>query len=633
MYLRTASWASTSNPIPYSEIKEATLEDIEDAAEALQDEETEAWTEYDADDIEEDEDVETESEEELEEAMEEKSTDVEAESEMIDETDIMTKFMMEFEAIRTKDSAIKAEDKKTLLRHLIRVERKKDDDVSEETPITPEDEDVVSDRVSTESSIHPCLREIDISDSQLEMVNPYTVYQVPNDPGLLPAFWLLREGPQSYSPDGVQKFYDAARRVGLRPIGSLKDMLMTDHLNLRYYGFGSPVMRAICDALADNTFVRKLDLKDNKLSSNACGYLNNLLLRNNTITDLSLSGCQIGPNGAKKLCDAVSENTTLKTLDLGGCNIGNEGLGYIASALSNNEDLESLNLSDNHLDKTCSENLRDLLSHAIGLTHLDLSWNSLYNAKIWKALVDGFKKNGTLRSLNLSWNALEQECVPYLYRLLSRSQNIERLDLSWNRFTEDDAEIIAKALSRNSTLQELRLGNNPLRAQGASNLVHAVTPHQSPNSALRLLDLENVWASKDVIHNLEIIEKHRPWVTIKLGGILSNYRLVGPNVRRILLKRANYEAMLPKRKRRRRNFGHFVMSLKDKKVSRTKFTELVQKFRLKLSTSLVNEIMNAFEGPNNTVNRKLLKSFYLEEYPEAAATLLKLKKKKLKTAK
>lgn len=58
---------------------------------------------------------------------------------------------------------------------------------------------------------------------------------------------------------------------------------------------------------------------------------------------------------------------------------------------------------------------------------------------------------------------------------------------------------------------------------------------------------------------------------------------------------------------------------------------LVQKFKLKLSTSLVNEIMNAFEGPHNTVDEELLKSFYLEEYPEIAA--LKLNKKKFKIAK
>lgn len=300
------------------------------------------------------------------------------------------------------------------------------------------------------------------------------------------------------------------------------------------------------------------------------------------ITSLSLSGCQIGANGASRLCDAISTNVSLKILDLSSCNIGNKGFEYVAFALSDNQGLESVNLSDNHLDATCSENLQDLLSHSEILTYLDLSYNSLYSTKIWKALINGLKKNETLHSLNLSWTALDTECVPHLYKLLSRSKIIEKLDIS-----ENDAVPIAAALSKNSTLQELRLGNNPLRAQGALALVRAITPHQSPGSILYLLDLENVWANKDVLHELEAIQKDKPWVVVKLGGILSNYPLVGPNVRSILLKRANYEAMLPKRKRQRRNFGHFVLLLKDKRIPRGTFNRIFSSIickKLKTST-------------------------------------------------
>ncbi|KMQ89701.1 leucine-rich repeat-containing protein [Lasius niger] len=352
-----------------------TLEDIEDAAEDLRYGEMDTWTEY-----------EDEYEYDDFEVMEKEEKDIEIESEVIDETDILTGYITEFEARKTRELAAKAEEKRKHLRHLIGVKKKTDDDASEETPITPEDEVTVSDRVSTESSVHPCLREIDISDSQLKIVNPYTVYQVPDDPGLSPAFLLLRERPPIYSANGVQKFYDIVKRSGLRPIGSLRNMLVSDQVNLRHYGLESSVIRAICEALADNTYVRTVDLK------------------------------------------------------------------------------------------------------------------------------------------------------------------------------------------------ELHLGNNPLRAQGALALVRAITPHLSPGSTLYLLDLENVWANKDVLQELEEIEKHKPWVVVKLGGILSNYPLVGPNVRRILLKRANYEAMQPKRKRQRRNFGHFVMSLKDKRIPRGTFNRIL--FRL-----------------------------------------------------
>lgn len=124
---------------------------------------------------------------------------------------------------------------------------------------------------------------------------------------------------------------------------------------------------------------------------------------------------------------------------------------------------------------------------------------------------------------------------------------------------------IARALTKNNTLQELYLGHNPLKAQGASVLVHAIT---LPDVALRFLDLGNVWANKDILQELEKIEELKPGVVIKLGGILSNYQLVGPNERKILLRRANYEAMMPKKKKQRRNFGHFVISLGDNEISR-----------------------------------------------------------------
>lgn len=134
--------------------------------------------------------------------------------------------------------------------------------------------------------------------------------------------------------------------------------------------------------------------------------------------------------------------------------------------------------------------------------------------------------------------------------------------------TKSDAENISKSLSRNSILQELYLGNNPLEAEGAFILISSINPRNSPESDLRLLNLENVWADKTVLPELEIIENERPWLQIVLGGILSNYVLVGPNDMKILLRRAKYEAMAQKKKKLRRDFGHFVLSLNDKPISR-----------------------------------------------------------------
>lgn len=131
---------------------------------------------------------------------------------------------------------------------------------------------------------------------------------------------------------------------------------------------------------------------------------------------------------------------------------------------------------------------------------------------------------------------------------------------------------ISRGLSTNQTLEELYLGNNPIKAEGVLHLVTAITPAKATapalNIALRVLDLTNLWGNKAVQQKLDILQHTTPWLDIKLGGILSNYKLEGPDVKAILLKRANYEAMKPKKKRLRKNFGHFVLTLPDNPVSK-----------------------------------------------------------------
>lgn len=57
---------------------------------------------------------------------------------------------------------------------------------------------------------------------------------------------------------------------------------------------------------------------------------------------------------------------------------------------------------------------------------------------------------------------------------------------------------------------------------------------------------------------------------------------------------------------------------------------LVKDFRLKLSQSLVNEIIIAFAGTRHTVDQKLLKSVYMKQYPDTKLPPEKPVKKKKK---
>lgn len=124
-----------------------------------------------------------------------------------------------------------------------------------------EEEKKISDEESSsDASTHLCLETVCISDSQLKLLNIFNDYPVPEDPGLVPGFWVIHQPPVSYKDDGIQKFADTVNTMGLRPINSVKEMLRTDTLNLRYYGLDPRVVRPICEAIHNNTFVQTIDL-------------------------------------------------------------------------------------------------------------------------------------------------------------------------------------------------------------------------------------------------------------------------------------------------------------------------------------------------------------------------------------
>lgn len=150
------------------------------------------------------------------------------------------------------------------------------------------------------------------------------------------------------------------------------------------------------------------------------------------IHTLILSGCKIGPEGAAKIQGGILESVALKELDLTDCNIRNEGFGCISYAIRNNESIETLSGNNNHLDESCSEDLQKLFAGSKTLKNLQLSWNSLYTAAMWKNIVKGLEHNETLVNLDLSWNALGKECIPYLRQILSRPSPLKILHLNGN---------------------------------------------------------------------------------------------------------------------------------------------------------------------------------------------------------
>ncbi|XP_011310062.1 uncharacterized protein [Fopius arisanus] len=537
-------------------------------------------------------------------------------SRVSDTGELFPQFVSKLEDERAKRAAAEEEEKRERLRKLLGLDKMKARD-SAETILTPDEDLPVSESSSSESSGNICLRNIGVSDSQLKLLNIFKVYPVPDDPGLVSGFWVLFPREISYKEDGIQKFLDISARMKLRPIQRLQEMLKTDEVNLGFYGLDPRIIRPLSDAITNNTSVQTINLQENWLTVDACFHLNDLLINNGILSSINLSGCRIGPRGAKRLIDGIGRAPALQYLNVSKCQLGDEGATHICHGASESLTLRVLDLSDNDIDGSFARSLYYTLVQTETLQEINLAWNSVKSDEFWENFLTGIFKNLSLTRIDLSWNSLGSQCLRFLMELVAKAPGVEDINLSNNRLNDEDVGKLAISISKSRTLRNLSLKNNPIGPEGVLALVKSLK--SSPELHL---DLGNIWADKKVIPYLEGIK------TVNLGGILSNYHLVGPDPRSIFLKRANFEAMKPKKKKQRRNFGHFVLSLEGSTISKSDFVILIQRHKIKLSESLVEEIAMAFAEGKDEVDLMKLKAFYLQEYPETSLPPPKPEKKK-----
>ena len=118
---------------------------------------------------------------------------------------------------------------------------------------------------------------------------------------------------------------------------------------------------------------------------------------------MCLNRNEITGEGASYVAEALRSTRTLTILDLWGNPIGDKGLQYIAEALTTNVSLIELNLSNCSLRIT-EENgptLTEMLQRNKILRKLDLSDNKAISDNQASYIIEGLKKNTTLKTLDL----------------------------------------------------------------------------------------------------------------------------------------------------------------------------------------------------------------------------------------
>ena len=117
--------------------------------------------------------------------------------------------------------------------------------------------------------------------------------------------------------------------------------------------------------------------------------------------------------GASYIAEALRTTRALRKLDLWGNPIGDKGLQYIAEALTTNTSLAVLNLQDCRLKitKESGPALTEMLQRSKTLRELKLTWNKTISDNAASFIMEGLKKNTTLKTLDLSYCGITDEGI------------------------------------------------------------------------------------------------------------------------------------------------------------------------------------------------------------------------------
>uniref|UniRef100_A0A1B6ETI4 Uncharacterized protein n=1 Tax=Cuerna arida TaxID=1464854 RepID=A0A1B6ETI4_9HEMI len=449
----------------------------------------------------------------------------------------------------------------------------------------------------------------------------FTFKYIP-DPGIHQAYVV---GPDSEFKEesGEELYLRLVKDAGIAPVKRIVNSLKDDYLGLEHYGLDPRQMKPLTEALIRNTTIRELNLRCNELTVDGLYHLGLLICDiAGSLRKLNLQHCKIGPEGIALLVSGL-EVCSLEELDLSHNEIGDTGMEELASKLCYNVSIRELNLSHNGLTHQSGMYLADTMDENIALQHLDLSWNRISEEPGLKAfLTSAADSNETILSLNLSWNSLGGDKIANIIKnFIGQQRSIKELNLSHNRLGSiSENTRIAKGISTSETLKTLDLSYNGHTADSAFALLSNIQ-----GAKLQTLLLTNVWVNAE----FEKLQKSGR-LRVVVEGVSGGSHIKGPDVKAMLLKRANFLGYKPKKNKK--DFGWFLLRLQNAgtlvPVKKAKFDILVQEDKIKFDEGLIDELAKQFKNEEKKIDLNLMLDKYLEIFPDTVLPVPKEKRKK-----
>ncbi|XP_053561622.1 leucine-rich repeat-containing protein 45 [Bombina bombina] len=245
-------------------------------------------------------------------------------------------------------------------------------------------------------------------------------------------------------------------------------------------------LKPLLQGLATNAVIKHLDMKGNNLQAEGAKTIGKLLRRNSSLTSLTLEWNNLGmwEQDFSLLCDGLAYNQTLRKLDLRNNQINHKGAEELANALRRNFTLQELDLRWNNIGLLGGRAILSCLEANRSLQKIHLSGNNI-PSDILKAIDQGMEHNQERQSIR-------QETVNQRQILTKEVQNLKeeknKQFLSFMETIDKHKEQINHS-SRTSTLQMRKLQET---LEERKSVVNSLTAKLQMNDAALALSQQKV---------------------------------------------------------------------------------------------------------------------------------------------
>ena len=328
-------------------------------------------------------------------------------------------------------------------------------------------------------------------------------------------------------------------------VSVIKNNSGLEQLYLSYNDFKSSVS-AIFKALKENSRLNILNLNDNVMTEEAAKDLADVIKNNTCLKQLSIRNNKLGVSAAVIL-QALTRTSNLKVLNLNGSNLTGQVIEHLVSVIKNNSGLEQLYLSyndfkssvsvifkalkensrlnilylnDDVMTEEAAEDLADVIKNNTHLKQLCIANIKLgvSAAVILQALI----RTSKLEGLNLNGSNLNGQVVEHLVSVIKNNSGLEQLYLSYNDF-KSSVSAIFKALKENSRLNILHLNDNVMTEETAKDLADVI----KNNTHLKQLYIANNKLGVSAAVILQALTKFSNLKVLNLNGSNLTEQLVG----------------------------------------------------------------------------------------------------------